>query len=281
MSLPDPNRYLFPNRRSKKLSLDGRVPGVHYGRHLRGAGYADGGNLAGRVPLPEGTPAKEYDPVRAEYPTAPGYDPPDPWDAIELEPRTPPIRIEFPHRLPRAVQYRDARMTEAFFDAVLDRFADRPQLQAISEQIPIDHNVRVTQPLTMDEAMAIEDQPRTGPEPIMDDVMTIPSSALVATEAEVALAIDDAISLVPETESPVALGAPADIPMPDLDSMAPEPLDAMPDPFAMTLDTLVEQMMPEPAMPQPEEPDPYLLMNQAFDQQMHMMDPFNMMGPMG
>ena len=56
---------------------------------------------------------------------------------------------------------------------------------------------------------------------------------------------------------------------------------SMPDAFATTLDSIVEQLAPEPAMPQPEEPDPYQLMNQAFDQQMQMMDPFNMMGPLG
>jgi hypothetical protein len=57
--------------------------------------------------------------------------------------------------------------------------------------------------------------------------------------------------------------------------------DPMMDVQGPTLDTLVDQLMPEPALPQPEEPDPYLLMNQAFDQQMQMMDPSNMPGPPG
>lgn len=55
--------------------------------------------------------------------------------------------------------------------------------------------------------------------------------------------------------------------------------DPIGDSHAMSLDALVEQMMPEPAPP-PEMPDPYMLMQQQFNQQMQMMDPFNMMGPM-
>jgi hypothetical protein len=92
MNPPDPNRPLFPNRRSKKHSLDGRVPGIQYGRHLRGASYADGGSLSNRVPLPEGMSAEEYDPIRAQYAAAQEYGPPDQWDAIELEPRMLPLR---------------------------------------------------------------------------------------------------------------------------------------------------------------------------------------------
>lgn len=56
-----------------------------------------------------------------------------------------------------------------------------------------------------------------------------------------------------------------------------EPLEAG---HAMTLDMLVEQLAPEPAIQPPEMPDPFQLMQHQFDQHMQMMDPFNMMGPM-
>jgi len=50
---------------------------------------------------------------------------------------------------------------------------------------------------------------------------------------------------------------------------------------ADSLDELVERLEAGHQVPEQVEQDPYQLMNQAFDQAMQMMDPFNMMGPLG
>lgn len=75
------------------------------------------------------------------------------------------------------------------------------------------------------------------------------------------------------------------MPMAESAMFPTSPLMEVPDPcgvaYAMTLDQLVEQLAPEPVMPMPEMPDPMQSVQQQFDHQMQMMDPFQMMGPLG
>ncbi len=56
---------------------------------------------------------------------------------------------------------------------------------------------------------------------------------------------------------------------------------SMPGCEAACLDDLVQQLDSGPMMQDPMELDPFKAMDDMFDQQMQMMDPLNMMGPMG
>ena len=78
--------------------------------------------------------------------------------------------------------------------------------------------------------------------------------------------------------------AEAMMPMAEAALQPEQPLMGLHEPMepshSMSLDMLVAQLAPEPAIQPPEMPDPFQLMQHQFDQHMQMMDPFNMMGPM-
>lgn len=277
MSIPGPLRDLLQYRGRKKRSLDGSVPGVNYSRYHRGAHYAgmsQASDLSARLThghIPHQT--SDYDPLDPEYPTVPGYGVPDPWDAICLDHRMPPIRFEpGPFApFPRAPTYRRsvefAEMVDELIEEVRElRAAGQPvpaELAALYESVTSptipDSEGSSLGPLTEDEVAgpAVEVGPHV-PDPVLDQ-LAMEMTSVPMTDATVAPS-----SLMPEPAA-MELG-------PTLD-----PLESMAGP--MSLEALVEQMAPEP-MPPPEEPDPYMLMQQQFNQQMQMMDPFNMPGPM-
>ena len=282
MSMSDPYRGLSSNRRSKKHALDGGVPGVDYTRRRGGkhfAGTPEESDLSGRVAGPPAPHSRdEYDPIRPEYPTAPGYGQPEPWDAIVTGPRMPEPGFDpAPFRPPLIRQDRplsDRVIIDQAIEEVrtLGGLEERENgsltadmwLRPRSSNSP-DSLYAVAPQAETEPAATSPDRPMDHPEPEID---AQPAQPLVESDAlEPPSTIDsrlDGFDMM-ETAHDAMMGEEA----------------SMPDGFATTLDSIVEQLAPEPAMPQPEEPDPYQLMNQAFDQQMQMMDPFNMMGPLG
>lgn len=292
-----PLRNILHSRSRRQRSLDGVVQGVHYNRHRHGAHYASPsgtGDVAGRVGTPSSQNPKEYDPIRSEYPSVLGYDTPDPWDAIDLEHPSPRLRLEPPERTTEPLP--SYQRTIAFAQRVFELLQEVRDLRAAGEPIPAE--------------LAALYERATGSAPLSESMDTSPS--ITATSAdpelnELAFAMigmlpgamgDDSgpAMLVPEPETmppeisaeplkmnPVEMAEatmPAAEPSMFLEAPMMDLHDPIGEPQAMTLDALVQQMMPEPAPP-PEEPDPYMLMQQQFNQQMQMMDPFNMMGPMG
>ncbi len=267
----------FVHRRRKQLSLDGLVPGIEYGRYQGGAQYASISGNSGRVAGgPAGRPAEEYDPITAVYPTAPDYEQPDPRDAIAFEPRTPQLRFEPRPRSPEAISYDDAPMNEALFQHAMDGVVTSMERFEAPEQIPADHDVRLN-PVLLDG-------------PYWSDIETpeIASEALGTSYADLLTGSPGLMAdhgAAPEEFFP---GLEALVDPAGMSATTPEmPMyddAAMPGPGATTpsLDELVAQIDPHPAMPEPMPPDPIHEQYDAFDQQMQqLMNPFGMPGPFG
>ena len=298
------------SRRRRQNAVDGSVPGTSPPRFHRGAHFAGAPSPADltarmvRVDLPH--PSEEYDPVHSEYPDTPAYDPPEPWDAISLENPTPPLRLDPPELSgPRPPSYRRSVAFARRIEPLIQRFLE---LRAAGEPIPIDlanlyDAFKAAEPRILDSygigASPISPSPiDVGPDPgvpsMIDpsldalalEMTTFPMEEMATHQVQERSAagigpvtfepsagpmemnlLDMAEAMMPGAEPPSAMEAPMMIPS-----------DPIVDSPAMTLDALVEQMMPEPSPP-PEEPDPFMLMQLQFNQQMQMMDPFNMPGP--
>jgi hypothetical protein len=224
---------------------------------------------------------EEYDPVRPEYQENPGYGQPDEWDAIVLEPF---VRQPFAHP-PGPFSHGPSPVgpNAPVSDLVIINRAIREQLTLAGSE-------------DGEHSGLLEDmwlQPCSDVPPNTRYVVALPEGAKPADTSPY-LPTDfpkresDAESMQPQSElDAVEPPSPLESRLDEFDAIeaAQEAMmgdqASMPEPFATTLDGIVEQLAPEPALPQPEEPDPYMLMNQAFDQQMQMMDPFNMPGPPG
>jgi len=299
------------SRRRRQNALDGSVPGVHYNRFIRGshpAGTPTPADLTQRfvqIDLPH--PSKEYDPVHAEYPTSPEYDVPDPWDAISLENPTPRLRLDPPELSgPRPPSYRRSVAFARRIEPLIQQFLE---LRAAGEPIPIDlanlyESFKAAEPRILNSdvvgASPMSLSPiDVGPDPGVPSMIDSSLDALafemttLAMEAmathqvqETAAAGIGQVTLEPSagpTEMSLLDMAEAMMPAAAQPSLMEAPMLDTSDPIgdspAMTLDALVEQMMPESAPP-PEMPDPYMLMQLQFNQQMQMMDPFAPPGPM-
>jgi len=298
-------------RRRRQNTQDGSVPGASPPRFYRGAHFAgtpSPADLAARmvrVDLPH--PFNEYDPVHPEYPEAPGYEAPEPWNAISLENTTPPLRLDPPELSgPRPPSYRRSVAFARRIEPLIQQFLE---LRAAGEPIPIDlanlyDAFKAAEPRIL-ESDAIGASPMSpspidvGPDPgvpsLIDpsldalafEMITLPMEEMATHQVQET----SAAGIGPVTLEPIA--GPMEMSLLDMaEAMMPgaEPPSLMESPMmdhsdpigaspAMTLDALVEQMMPEPAPP-PEMLDPFMLMQQQFNQQMQMMDPFNMPGPM-
>lgn len=300
------------SRRRRQNALDGSVPGVHYKRFIRGshpAGTATPADLTQRfvrIDLPH--QSEEYDPVRAEYATSPGYDTPDPWDAISLEHLTPRLLLDPPDLSrplePRSPSYRNSLAFSRLVDAVVHEVRDlREAGEPVPEKLaelyetvmgPGAHSVELhvggfagpmgamdvhrttTNPLpdpALDE-LAIQMTSLPAVEMAIDGLLEAPVPGYeAATPGTHIDAMPLGVSYLTEEAGPSAEPSLVqEAPMMDAPGQAG---DAQP----MTLEALVEQMMPESAPP-PEMPDPFMLMQLQFNQQMQMMDPFAPPGPM-
>ena len=297
------------SRRRRQNAVDGSVPGTSPPRFHRGAHYSGTpkpGDLADRVvrvDLPH--PSKEYDPVHPEYPDTPGYEPPDPWDAISLENPTPPLRLDWPERPEWLPSY---SRSVAFARTIAPLIQEFLELRAAGEPIPahlaqLYDSFNASKPQVVDSVAAgvMPDplSPTISPEafippmpgPELDELaiqMTgIPVEEMATDQLPqvFALGSDPAMPGLNAGTTEMSLTDMAEAMMPAADppSSMDAPMMDLPGPIgdspAMTLDAIVEQLMPEPAPP-PEEPDPFMLMQNQFNQQMHLMDPFNMQGPM-
>jgi hypothetical protein len=298
------------SRRRRQNALDGSVPGISYNRFLRGSHPAGSPTPADlterliRIDLPH--PTNEYDPVHPQYPEPEGYGPPDPWDAIELGPRMPRFRLDPPDRPgPRPPTYAQsvafARMINGLIEQVRDlRTAGEPVPAHLAE---IYDSMLAPRPLGVDAdpigvsplAQPVAPTPEMGfaplPGPSLDDLAmemtTMPVVEMASDPLEAMSVFEPGPTTAALNFDPLEtnLSELPDALMPTSEPVAsPEgPMSDAPDPigdaYAMTLDALVEQMMPEPAPP-PEMPDPYMQMEQQFNLHMQMMDPFGPPGPM-
>lgn len=267
-------------RRRKGLSLDGSVPGVEFNRPRGDYAVPPGLERA----VEHHRPHAEYDPINAQYATDPGYGTPDPWDAIELDPRTPllrfePLRPEFPPR--ETCGYHRCLMTPELSERIwADVLARRGDLDR-PDPIPIDHDTRASLGPIGPNFDSV------GPSPIEDPVPNTPNTPYMMEGGfPEPLGMFDSPA-IREPMAPAPMDMLSEMPMPEMpvpEIVAPDPVDAMPepivpmDPSGPNLEQIIEQFEPMPPMAPP---DPYALMNQQFNQQMQLLDPFNLPGPMG
>lgn len=259
-------------RQRARLVPNRYVPGLHY------AG-APGGELVERVSSP-GRTREEYDPIHPAYLTVPGYDPPEPWDAIQLEPQTPELRFAPPasEPRPRPVRYEDLPLDPVLFEQAIDELGSRSRPTDKPEPILIDNDVRFNPPsmgtggLSDEIAMAVPSTDMVPSNPIPSPLtaeMDTPE-ALPQFAAEL---LEPSSTLDPELDAFAMMEAAQEAML--------EEQASMPGSEAACLDDLVQQLDSGPMMQDPMELDPFKAMDDMFNQQMQMMDPFNMMGPLG
>jgi len=255
-----------------------RGPRVEPNRYVRGATYADGGELSGRHPLPAGTLGEEYDPTQPQYQTVSEYGPQEPWDGIALEPRTPEMRLDPP--IHPAPDPRDPRTVDEMLieQAITKAKALGGPLETVDHRLDDDLWLRPPSTISPDLQYLVPIQADGDPE----------SSGLASPSAQ-----------PPQSEEWMEGTPLADQEPPDPEFFEPqedafdvmgkeinamiEGLDSMAGPGVQpdSLDDRVLQLEAEQAMEDRIEPDAVQMMEQHFDHVVKMMDQLNMMGPMG
>lgn len=242
-TLRDLNLY----RRSKRLSLDGSVPGLQYSRMRGGKHYAT-------APVSFGFSGQDfYDPVHAayEYPD-PDYDPAPAWFEGMHIPRTPfirfPMQREHHRQFNQPVQYEDSLLTPEMTQQLFDESQQQGLEAPPHEQAQFSLEQAIAQP-----AMA---------EPMME------AGAMAGQEMN-----EDQLALEQRVQEMAPMPTPAPEPM--AAAMEYGGAEMTPELFQQAMEQALEQQMPDSM------PDPHQRMQELYDEQREMMmHPYMVPNPM-